>query len=236
MMRTIRLIIRLGLLCAALLAAVLLALALTVWLRFDGTYRPETGQVPLRPDFAEAPPGKQGSAGQAPLRQGSAGQGSGTGMTCGLVFGAAVHKNSQPGPGIERRVETAARLYKEGILQHIIMTGGKGMDGIQSEAAVMRTVGIADGIDSAAIAIEDQSRSTWENLVNSRPLTASCSTIIGISDRYHLARIEYLAHVQGLQGLQTYPADISASAAFEIQSLSREVVALLYYISLSPFL
>ncbi|MDD5751478.1 MAG: YdcF family protein [Candidatus Peribacteraceae bacterium] len=222
-MRHLRFFLRFFLLFCAVVAGTLLALALTVWLHFDGTY---TGLAPY--------PGSASGSGQALLRQGYGGQG--RGVVCGLVFGAAVHGNSQPGPGIARRVETAARLYREGILQQIIMTGGKGRDGVESEAAVMRDFGIAEGIDPDVIVVEDQARSTWENLVYSRPLTASCSTIIGISDRYHLARIEYLAHLQGLQGLQTLPSDISATTAFEIKSLGREVAALLYYISLSPFL
>jgi len=155
---------------------------------------------------------------------------------CAIVFGAAVHRNSLPGPGITRRVQTASRLYKEGVLRHIILSGGKGSQDVESEASVMRDVAIADGIPSAVISLEDQSRSTWENLVNSRPLTGSCSTVIGISDRYHLARIEYLASLQGFRGLQTIPADTDVPLAFEIRSFSREVVALLYYLLLSPML
>jgi len=220
-MPKIRFLIRLFLLCVAVIAGIFLALAVTVWLHFDGTLNHSL----------------RSGSGQALLLQDSGGQGDGgRGVVCGLVFGAAVHGSSQPGPGIARRVETAARLYREGILQHIIMTGGKGSDGVRSEAAVMRDFGIAEGIDPDAIVLEDQARSTWENLVYSRPLTASCSTVIGISDRYHLARIEYLASLQGFRGLQTFPSDISATTAFEMKSLGREVAALLYYISLSPFL
>lgn len=194
--------------------AVFLSLALYIYLHFGGTVSEE-----------------------AHLRQGFGGQGSGgRGVVCGLVFGAAVHGTSLPGPGISRRVSTAARLYKEGVLRHIILSGGKGSQDVESEASVMRDVAIAGGIPSADISTEEQSRSTWENLVNSRPLTGSCSTIIGISDRYHLARIEYLAYLQGFRGFQTVPSDRDATPAFELKSLSREVVALLYYLLLSPML
>jgi uncharacterized SAM-binding protein YcdF (DUF218 family) len=206
MKKTLVLIGKLLLAACIVLAVVFLALALYIYLHFGGTVNPEEGSQ----SFGKEP--------------------------CGLVFGAAVHRNSLPGPGIERRVATAAKLYKEGILRHIILSGGKGSQDVESEAAVMRDVAIADGISANDIVMEDQSRSTWENLVNSRPLTGSCTTVIGISDRYHLARIEYLASLQGFRGLQTVPADMDVPWTFEIKSFSREVAALLYYLMLSPML
>lgn len=153
----------------------------------------------------------------------------GRGVSCGLVFGAAVHRGSLPGPGITRRVKTAARLYREGILQHIILTGGKGGEEVQSEAEVMQQVAIEDGVQAGDLTLESQARSTWENLLYSRPLTAGCTTVIGISDRYHLARISYLAHIQGWEDIRTLPADDESSWPFELRSIGREVAALLYY-------
>ncbi len=153
----------------------------------------------------------------------------GRGVVCGIVFGAAVHKGALPGPGISRRVRTAARLYREGILQHIILTGGKGEPGVESEAAVMRDVAVREGVAAGDLALEEKARSTWENLLYSRPLTGSCTTVIGISDRYHLARISYLAHVQGWEDIRTLPSDWESTWPFEMKSVGREVVALLYY-------
>jgi len=167
---------------------------------------------------------------------GSRGGESGNGRNCAIVFGAAVHRNSLPGPGITRRVSTAARLYREGILQHIILSGGKGEEGMASEAEVMRDVAIADGIPEGDLTLEGNSRSTWENLAYSRPLTGSCTTVLAISDRYHLARISFLARVQGWGGLSTIPSDMEASWYFEWKSIGREVVAILYYFILTTLL
>lgn len=154
----------------------------------------------------------------------------GSRVRCAIVFGAAVHSGDTPGPAIVRRVGTAVRLYREKILQHIIFSGGKGSQEIASEAAVMQSVALKSGIPPSSITIEDHSRSTWENLRNVRPFTGSCSTIIGISDRYHLGRIRFLAAVQAYPGLQTFPSDVDSSAVFEVQSTVREVAAMLYYL------
>jgi len=186
---------------------------LIVW-NFNGT-----GKVPARQSESQSGGGERGKE-----------------EHCAIVFGAAVHKNSLPGPGIARRVATAARLYHERILQHIILSGGKGEEGMASEAEVMRDVAVADGIPAGDLTLEGNSRSTWENLAYSRPLTGSCTTVLAISDRYHLARISFLARVQGWGALSTLPSDLEAPWYFEFKSISREVVAILYYFILTSVL
>ena len=155
-------------------------------------------------------------------------------VDCGLVFGAAVHRTDDPGPGIMRRTATAARLVREGSVQHLIFTGGKGDASNDSEAEVMRAVAMRQGIDPDLITLEEKSTSTWENLVYSRPLVADCASIVGISDGYHLARIRYLAELQGWGSLSTFPADSPPTGKFLVRSIVREIAALLYYMTLLP--
>lgn len=156
---------------------------------------------------------------------------------CAVVFGATVHVEfdsagrrvgSKPGPGITRRVAAAARLYRQGMIRRVFLTGGRG-EGMQlSEAAVMEQVARGEGIPAASIVLEDQSTSTWENLEMTRPRTSSCATVIGISDQTHLARIEMLARMQHWN-LPTYPADVTAGEWFEIENTAREALGILYY-------
>lgn len=148
---------------------------------------------------------------------------------CGLVFGAAVHSRANPGPAIERRVETAVRLVKEGTLSRIFFTGGKGSELQESEAFVMRKFAMLQGIDPAIITLEERSKSTWQNLQNSKSLVEDCESVIAISDRYHLARIELLADMQGWENLHTYPADRTTTRDFETRSIIREAMGIVYY-------
>ncbi|MDD4319646.1 MAG: YdcF family protein [Candidatus Peribacteraceae bacterium] len=156
---------------------------------------------------------------------------------CGIVFGAAVHPlfdgerrvvGSVAGPGIARRVDTAVALYKEGKLQKLFMTGGRGEGMRNSEAEVMRDRALQAGVDPEDIVTEGESHSTVENLLLTRPLTGSCSTVVGVSDRYHLARIEFLAARQGWE-LSTVPAQRRATANFEVWSVFREIGALVMF-------
>ncbi len=153
---------------------------------------------------------------------------------CAIVFGTAVRATidtghgtySTPGPGILRRVGEAASLYKQGKVRHLFLSGGKGESMQQSEAAVMRRIAIQDGVPAADITVEDQSHSTWQNLRFTRPLTKGCASVIGISDRYHLARIEVLASLMGWK-LRTYPAEQTAGWQFETESVIREAFGIL---------
>ncbi len=155
-------------------------------------------------------------------------------VDCGLVFGAGVWPlyNSEhqmidavPGPGIRRRVQAAATLFHEGKVGRLIMTGGTGDGMLKSEAQVMRDYALSLGVPVLAIDIEEQSHSTWQNLQNTRHLTSQCNTLVGISDRYHLARIEVLSAMSGRRIL-VYPAARSVKT-FELYSAVRESLLLM---------
>lgn len=159
---------------------------------------------------------------------------------CAIVFGAAVHgvpdgeegtTQAVPGPGILRRVYTAVRLHKEGRVGKLFFTGGKGEGMPASEAGVMRDVALGQGIDSADITIEEHARSTSENLKFIRPYIQDCQNVIGISDAYHLSRIELLAYLQGWR-LPTYPAEGRTNVYFTVRSVLREALALVYVTAL----
>ncbi len=147
---------------------------------------------------------------------------------CALVFGAAVY-GSIPSPAILRRVSTAATLYREEKVKKLILSGGRGEGNRQSEATVMRREAINLGVDAEDISIEDQSHSTWENLLYSQNLTSQCSSIVGISDGYHLARIELLARRQGWKNFGTIPTELRPPEMSEHRSVLRETFAYLYY-------
>ena len=153
---------------------------------------------------------------------------------CGIVFGTAVWPvfdaegdivDSTAGPGIRRRVATAARLLEQGSLKHLFFSGGKGEGNQRSEAEVMRAYAMTMGVNPQLITVEDRSRSTWENLLYTRPLTSECSSIVAISDGYHLARIALQASYQGFS-LTTYPAGQEPSDLFIARNLLREALGI----------
>ncbi|MDO8648170.1 MAG: YdcF family protein [Candidatus Peregrinibacteria bacterium] len=161
-----------------------------------------------------------------------------SGEQCAIVFGAAVRTlfgsngkpiGAQAGPGIARRMETAINLYKRGLITKLFLTGGKGEGMKESEASVMRQLAMRDGVNPEDIVIEDTSTSTRENLLFTEPLTGSCTTVTGVSDRYHLARIAFLARQMGWEELETFPAQVVSRGPFEVRSVIREALGILFY-------
>lgn len=148
---------------------------------------------------------------------------------CAIVFGAAVYGNSIAGPAIVRRVSTAAHLYRNGQINRLILSGGKGVGNARSEANVMRSEAIGQGVSASDIVLEEESHSTWENIQNSKNLTSGCKSVVGISDAFHLARIELVARRQGWGKLPTIPAGNRPQPMSEQQSVLREVFAYIYY-------
>ena len=157
---------------------------------------------------------------------------------CGLVFGAAISGRNTAGPAISRRVGEAARLWHEGLVRTLILTGGKGDAWRFSEAAVMRQEAIRAGVDGRDILTEDGARSTKENLANSRILVEKhCSTVVAISDRYHLARIRFLARKAGWGRLQAHGvedvpppgATLRTPLRANVRTVLRELAAYSYY-------
>jgi len=150
-------------------------------------------------------------------------------VECGLVFGAAVGKGSTPSAALERRVKKAAELYNAKYITTLIFSGGKGSEWQESEAAVMRKVAMLNGVDPDDIVLEEESTSTWENLELSKVKVYDCTTIVAISDRYHLARISLLAKKQNWSNLETAPARRSPSLISEAKNVLREAVGIIYY-------
>ena len=153
---------------------------------------------------------------------------------CGVVFGTAVRPVYDEqgritavtaGPGIARRVRTAVALYEQERLHRIFVTGGKGEGSRDSEAAVMKKLAVSLGVPETRITMEDQSRSTWENELNTRPLTLDCQSILAISDGYHLARIALIAHLQRWN-VSTYPAEKKPPVVFTMENWLREAAGI----------
>lgn len=157
---------------------------------------------------------------------------------CALVFGAAVRSSYDQkghvigvtaGPGIRRRVETAVALYRQAQVKFLVFSGGYGNYRHDSEAEVMAAYAQELGLPRASFQLEERSRSTLENIRYSHPLLSGCRSTVAVSDRYHLRRIQLLAHKLGWPSLQTVPASTHPDPLFETRAVLREALGLLWY-------
>lgn len=118
-----------------------------------------------------------------------------------LVLGAQLTTDGEISETLIYRLNKALKLFKQakrnGQKLHVIVSGGNSRENVVSEAEKMAKYLIANGIDHHCITIEDQARSTRENLMNIQSLLKNRfpdhkKTLI-ITSYFHLLRTYFYA-------------------------------------------
>ncbi|WP_337988529.1 YdcF family protein [Lysinibacillus sp. JNUCC 51] len=142
-----------------------------------------------------------------------------------IVLGAKVKSGGTPSLSLKNRLEEAVKYLNKYPHVKVIVSGGQGADEDQTEASVMFKYLQDKGIDTNRILVEEQSTSTYENLLFSKELLPKGTKKITIlSNDFHLKRAKYLAESLGFE------VDVVAAKtpkSVEIQLKLRERAALL---------
>lgn len=111
-----------------------------------------------------------------------------------IVLGAGT-KDSRVSPVFRERINHSLYLYKKGIVKKIIFTGGYGEGKQYSDSQVAKLYALTKGIPSKDIIIEEKSKITLENLLESKTKMDSLNikTALLISDPLHMKRAMSLA-------------------------------------------
>ncbi len=115
-----------------------------------------------------------------------------------IVLGRGINSNGTLPPDPISRVKKAVELYREGVVPHIIMSGGYSHTLVdaptQSEAAAMKLYAESLGIHSNNILVEDHSTHTLANAYFTKKLFCEPNqwqTIMVVASDEHLERAEY---------------------------------------------
>lgn len=87
-----------------------------------------------------------------------------------LIVPGARLWGDQPSGMLKLRLDKAVELFSEGYAEQIIVSGARGPDEIDSEAAVMRNYLLSRGLTEDVVYIEDKSYNTIENLTGSQQI------------------------------------------------------------------
>ncbi len=129
---------------------------------------------------------------------------------CVIVLGCGLLKDGTPTPLLRARCDGAAALYRAqgeaGRAPLIICSGGKGSDEVCSEAASMATYLAGQGIPQSALALEDRSVNTYENMRNSLAVAQAATgkaagelKLAYSTTNYHVFRAAILAQECGFR-------------------------------------
>lgn len=146
-----------------------------------------------------------------------------------IVLGAGLRADGRPGPALTRRSIHAADLWKQGYAPRIICSGGTpGQINIRSEADACAEILREQGVPPDAIFLEDRSRSTEENAIESKQIMEAngWKTALLVSDGFHMLRANWIFHIYGLD-VALSPVTAERPPLLEyIVLIMREVVAL----------
>jgi uncharacterized SAM-binding protein YcdF (DUF218 family) len=144
-----------------------------------------------------------------------------------IVLGAGLNPDNTPSEAMRRRTEHAANLWRQDVAPIIICSGGLPGRATRSEASACQELLEGHGVPGEAVILEERSRSTEENALDSRAIMDAngWQTAVIVSDGYHLLRASWLFE---RAGIESYASPVSFGAVNPIQLvvvMGREVVA-----------
>lgn len=148
---------------------------------------------------------------------------------CIIVLGCKV-KGVEPSPFLKGRLDEGIRLFKEGYGRYIIVSGGKGPGEDITEAEAMGRYLVEKGVAEESIILEDKSKSTLENLKNSKVIMneKGLRDAVIVSNKFHLKRVSNT--VTRLDMAASYSGVfIKEYKLNEVSSFVREIPALIKY-------
>ncbi len=148
-----------------------------------------------------------------------------------IVLGAAVWGN-EVSPVFRERINHAIELYRSGKARKIIFTGGRTYRGDLREAAAGRAYAIKNGVPEGDILIEDRSHTTYQNMLNAKPLADAngVKKVLIVSDPIHMKRAVAMAEDVGLEAYSSpTPTTMYQGWRSQIGSLAFETVCYMGY-------
>lgn len=117
----------------------------------------------------------------------------------GIVFGAGVWRNGQPSPVLYDRLQTAAELYRAGLVRKLLLTGDNRVANY-NEPAVMRATLEQMGVPSDALVEDFAGRRTYDSCYRAHEIFGVSDAIL-ITQEFHLARALYTCNKLGVRSI-----------------------------------
>lgn len=142
-----------------------------------------------------------------------------------IVLGAALWDN-EPSPGLRERLDHALELYKQGNVNYLILTGGLDHNGSTlTEAEGMRDYLLKHGVPEDRLLLENDARSTYENLLFSKAVAKKkgLNSFLIVTHDYHAPRSAEIARYLDYE--QTEVIGFKSKVLKTSYNQSREVLA-----------
>lgn len=121
-----------------------------------------------------------------------------------VVLGARVYADGRPSRFLRERVEVGVRLYLDGTVNRLIMSGDGNDSSGFGEPSVMRRVAEDMGVDADAIEEDPLGVDTYSSCVNARD-TFGAESVVMVSQEFHVPRAVWVCDRIGLTAQGAYP-------------------------------
>jgi vancomycin permeability regulator SanA len=146
-----------------------------------------------------------------------------------IVFGARAYADGTCSEALTNRVATAVKLYHDGSVGRLIMSGGPG-DGAVTEPQAMRDLAVRLGVPAERIVLDESGLNTRASVQNVHRLLdrMQAHRLLAVSHFYHLPRVKMAFQRQGLT-VYTVPAEEPRMLSALPVLIAREVGAIWAY-------
>ncbi|MDD8049648.1 MAG: ElyC/SanA/YdcF family protein [Thomasclavelia sp.] len=152
-----------------------------------------------------------------------------------IVHGAGLLRGNEVSPLLAGRLDKGIEVYNHyHQVPQIIVSGGQGSDETVTEAKAMHDYLISKGIEEEKIILEDKSKTTYENMQNSKKIIDSLTNeyyCIFVTSDYHVFRTSTYARDVKLKG-----DGVGSKTAFYYwpNAFIREYVAIIIHYKVVP--
>jgi vancomycin permeability regulator SanA len=152
-----------------------------------------------------------------------------------VIFGAKVYADGKPCAALVDRLETGIRLFDEGLVHHLIMTGALDPNG-WSEPAVMRDYASRRGVPLSRIIVDESGFNTRASALSTGAIQRNrgFERLLAVTQYFHCARVKLIFDREGTS-CYTVPTCAAGLLPGATSRLSREGFFLLREAIAFPF-
>ena len=122
-----------------------------------------------------------------------------------IVFGAGLWRDGSPTPVLRDRVATAAKLYFDGKVNKLLLSGDNSTK-FYNEPAAMRAYALNLGVPEGVIVLDYAGRRTYDTCYRARAIFGIQDAIL-VTQKFHLPRAIYTCNNLGIPS-EGVPADL----------------------------
>ncbi|GAA3750061.1 SanA/YdcF family protein [Salinactinospora qingdaonensis] len=140
-----------------------------------------------------------------------------------LVLGAAVTAEGEPTPVLARRLDVAARLYRRGSVEAVLVSGNN-TAAHHHETEAMRGYLLAAGLPAGQVMTDPAGFRTWDSCARAREVFGVRAAVVVTQD-FHLPRALALCRAMGIDAVGVADTSLGSLPVVTLYGHLREVPA-----------